>query len=157
MRLANGLLWTIPITLDVSKEQVEESKIEPTKRIALLDPRDYVPLAILTVEDVYRPDKSKEAALVYGADDSAHPAVHYLHNIAKEFNVGGSLEAVQSPSHYDYVANRCKYTDSFREKRGPMMGIRGIDITKHVYRHSYRTSCSFQEASMDPCCCLPNP
>lgn len=108
MRLANGLLWTIPITLDVSKEQIEESKIEPSKRIALLDPRDYEPLAILTVEDVYRPDKSKEAALVYGADDSAHPAVHYLHNIAKEFNVGGSLEAVQSPSHYDYVANRCK-------------------------------------------------
>ncbi|CAO3645168.1 unnamed protein product [Mucor fragilis] len=111
MRLANGLLWTIPITLDVSKEQVEESKIEPTKRIALLDPRDYVPLAILTVEDVYRPDKSKEAALVYGADDSAHPAVHYLHNIAKEFNVGGSLEAVQSPSHYDYVANRYTPTE----------------------------------------------
>ncbi|KAF1803400.1 sulfate adenylyltransferase [Mucor lusitanicus] len=111
MRLANGLLWTIPITLDVSKEQIEESKIEPSKRIALLDPRDYEPLAILTVEDVYRPDKSKEAALVYGADDSAHPAVHYLHNIAKEFNVGGSLEAVQSPSHYDYVANRYTPTE----------------------------------------------
>lgn len=109
MRLANGLLWTIPITLDVSKEQIEESKIEPTKRIALLDPRDYTPLAILTVEDVYKPNKAKEAELVYGADDSAHPAVHYLHNIAKEFNIGGSLQAVQSPSHYDYVANRCKY------------------------------------------------
>ncbi|KAG2205864.1 hypothetical protein INT46_002103 [Mucor plumbeus] len=111
MRLANGLLWTIPITLDVSKEQIEESKIEPSKRIALLDPRDYEPLAILTVEDVYRPDKSKEAALVYGADDSAHPAVNYLHNIAKEFNIGGSLEAVQSPSHYDYVANRYTPTE----------------------------------------------
>ncbi|KAL7317525.1 Sulfate adenylyltransferase [Mucor circinelloides] len=111
MRLANGLLWTIPITLDVSKEQIEESKIEPSKRIALLDPRDYEPLAILTVEDVYRPDKSKEAALVYGADDSAHPAVHYLHNIAKEFNIGGSLQAVQSPSHYDYVANRYTPTE----------------------------------------------
>ncbi|GAN06352.1 ATP sulphurylase [Mucor ambiguus] len=111
MRLANGLLWTIPITLDVSKEQIEESKIEPSKRIALLDPRDYEPLAILTVEDVYRPDKSKEAALVYGADDSAHPAVHYLHNIAKEFNVGGSLQAIQSPSHYDYVANRYTPTE----------------------------------------------
>jgi sulfate adenylyltransferase len=108
MRLANGLLWTIPITLDVSKEQIEESKIEATKRIALLDPRDYTALAILTVEDVYRPDKKKEAELVYGADDEAHPAVHYLHHIAKEFNVGGTLEAVQSPSHYDYVANRCK-------------------------------------------------
>ncbi|RCI01208.1 Sulfate adenylyltransferase [Rhizopus azygosporus] len=110
MRLANGLLWPIPITLDVSKQELEESKIEPSKRIALLDPRDNEPLAILTVEDIYRPDKSKEAKLVYGADDIAHPAVNYLHNIAKEFNLGGSLEAIQAPSHYDYVANR--YTPS---------------------------------------------
>lgn len=109
MRLANGLLWTIPITLDVSKEQIEESKIAPSKRIALLDPRDYTALAILTVEDVYTPNKAKEAEKVYGANDLAHPAVNYLHNIAKEFNIGGSLEAIQSPSHYDYVANRCKY------------------------------------------------
>ncbi|KAG2230681.1 sulfate adenylyltransferase [Thamnidium elegans] len=111
MRLANGLLWTIPITLDVSKEQIEESKIAPSKRIALLDPRDYTALAILTVEDVYQPNKAKEAELVYGANDLAHPAVTYLHEIAKEFNVGGSLEAIQTPSHYDYVANRYTPTE----------------------------------------------
>ncbi|GAA5795521.1 sulfate adenylyltransferase [Helicostylum pulchrum] len=111
MRLANGLLWTIPITLDVSKEQIEESKIAPSKRIALLDPRDYTALATLTVEDVYKPNKVKEAELVYGANDLAHPAVTYLHDIAKEFNVGGTLEAIQSPSHYDYVANRYTPTE----------------------------------------------
>lgn len=108
MRLSNGLLWPIPITLDLSKEELEETKIETSKRVALLDPRDYEPLAILTVQDVYSPNKSKEAEHVYGADDVAHPSVNYLHNIAKEFYVGGSLEAVQPPSHYDYVANRCK-------------------------------------------------
>ncbi|KAI8069078.1 sulfate adenylyltransferase [Gilbertella persicaria] len=111
MRLADGTLWPIPITLDVSQEEVNEAKIEPSKRIVLLDPRDYEPLAILTVEDVYRPDKSKEATLVYGADDLAHPAVNYLHNKAKELNVGGSLEAIQPPSHYDYVANRFTPTE----------------------------------------------
>ncbi|CAO3682895.1 unnamed protein product [Rhizopus stolonifer] len=110
MRLSNGLLWPIPITLDLSKEELEETKIEASKRVALLDPRDYEPLAILTVQDVYSPNKSKEAEHVYGADDIAHPSVNYLHNIAKEFYVGGSLEAVQPPSHYDYVANR--YTPS---------------------------------------------
>lgn len=108
MRLANGLLWPIPITLDVSKEELNKSGIQPSKRIALLDSRDYEPLAILTIEDIYRPNKPKEAKSVYGADDIAHPAVNYLHNIAKEFNIGGSLEAIQPPSHYDYVANRCK-------------------------------------------------
>ncbi|KAG0788595.1 hypothetical protein G6F22_006959 [Rhizopus arrhizus] len=111
MRLTNGLLWPIPITLDVSKEEVQENKIEASKRIVLLDPRDYEPLAILTVEDIYTPNKSKEAELVYGADDIAHPAVNYLHNIAKEFNVGGTLEAIQPPSHYDYVANRYTPTE----------------------------------------------
>ncbi|KAG1151535.1 hypothetical protein G6F37_001082 [Rhizopus arrhizus] len=111
MRLANGLLWPIPITLDVSKEELNKNGIQPSKRIALLDSRDYEPLAILTVEDIYCPNKPKEAKLVYGADDIAHPAVNYLHNIAKEFNIGGSLEAIQPPSHYDYVSNRYTPTE----------------------------------------------
>ncbi|KAJ8662804.1 sulfate adenylyltransferase [Lichtheimia ornata] len=106
MRLTSGLLWPMPITLDVNQAEIDESKIQPKNRIALVDPRDYQPLAILTVDDVYRPDKSNEAAKVYGADDAAHPAVYYLHNVAKEFYVGGSLQAIQSPAHYDYVANR---------------------------------------------------
>ncbi|KAI8086487.1 sulfate adenylyltransferase [Halteromyces radiatus] len=110
MRLTSGLLWSMPITLDVSQEEIEASQIQPQRRIALLDPRDYEALAILTVDDIYEPNKSKEAEYVFGADDSAHPAVYYLHNIAKKFYVGGSLEAIQSPSHYDYVANR--YTPS---------------------------------------------
>lgn len=147
MRLTNGLLWPIPITLDVSKEEVQENKIEASKRIVLLDPRDYEPLAILTVEDIYTPNKSKEAELVYGADDIAHPAVNYLHNIAKEFNVGGTLEAIQPPSHYDYVANRCKF---FFYKCVMLLLIT-------ILRHPYRTPCSLQEAPMDTCRCLPNP
>lgn len=111
MRLTSGLLWPMPITLDVNQAEIDESKLQPKNRVALVDPRDYEPLAILTVEDVYRPDKSNEAAKVYGADDQAHPAVFYLHNVAKEFYVGGSLEAIQAPAHYDYVANRCKYKE----------------------------------------------
>ncbi|KAI8337410.1 sulfate adenylyltransferase [Chlamydoabsidia padenii] len=110
MRLTSGLLWSIPITLDVNEEEIKASQLEPQSRVTLLDPRDYEPLAILTVDDVYQPNKSKEAEHVFGADDSAHPAVYYLHNVAKKFYVGGTLEAIQSPSHYDYVANR--YTPS---------------------------------------------
>ncbi|KAF7722607.1 Sulfate adenylyltransferase [Apophysomyces ossiformis] len=106
MRLASGLLWPMPVTLDVNQKQIDTLQLQAGRRVALLDPRDYEPLAILTVEDVYKPDKSKEAQLVFGADDSAHPAVHYLHQVAKEFYVGGSLEAIQPPAHYDYVANR---------------------------------------------------
>ncbi|KAJ2961323.1 hypothetical protein NQZ79_g3415 [Umbelopsis isabellina] len=106
MRLADGNLWSMPITLDVSQERIDALGIKPAVRITLRDPRDDQALAILTVDDVYRPDKTKEAVNVYGADDVAHPAVHYLHSIAKDFYVGGKLEAIQPPSHYDYVSNR---------------------------------------------------
>lgn len=44
---------------------------------------------------------------MFGADDDAHPAVHYLHNVAKELYIGGSLEAIALPNHYDYVEHRC--------------------------------------------------
>lgn len=108
MRLTSGLLWSIPITLDVNEEEIKASQLVPQQKVTLLDPRDYEPLAILTVDDVYEPNKAKEAEHVFGADDSAHPAVYYLHNVAKKYYVGGALEAIQSPSHYDYVANRCK-------------------------------------------------
>ncbi|KAI8379292.1 sulfate adenylyltransferase [Radiomyces spectabilis] len=106
MRLSNGLLWPMPITLDVSKAEVDELQIQANRRIVLIDSRDYEPLAILTVADVYQPDKAKEATNVFGANDLAHPAVQYLHNTAKDYYVGGSLEAIQPPAHYDYVANR---------------------------------------------------
>ncbi|KAI8390846.1 sulfate adenylyltransferase [Radiomyces spectabilis] len=106
MRLSSGLLWPVPVTLDVNQEEIDTLSIKHQQRIALLDPRNYDILAILTVEDVYRPDKVKEATSVFGSNDTAHPAIHYLHNIAKEYYVGGSLQAIQAPAHYDYVANR---------------------------------------------------
>lgn len=114
MRLADGILWSMPITLDVSQERIDALGIKPSARIALRDPRDDQALAILTVDDVYQPNKTKEAINVYGADDVAHPAVNYLHSIANDFYVGGKLEAIQPPSHYDYVSNRCKFKGPLR-------------------------------------------
>jgi len=43
-----------------------------------------------------------------GADDPAHPAVSYLRNKVKEFYVGGSVQAIQAPKHFDYVGLRCE-------------------------------------------------
>jgi sulfate adenylyltransferase len=60
------------------------------------------------VEDIYRPDKANEAIKVFGDDDSAHPAVAYLHNHVKEFYIGGKVQAIQPPTHFDYVALRCE-------------------------------------------------
>ena len=106
LRLESGVLFSIPITLDVNQEQIDSLKIAPGARLSLRDLRDDQLLAILTVDDVYRPDKVHEAKSVFGADDQAHPAVKYLHNTAKEFYVGGSIEAVNRLNHFDYVAIR---------------------------------------------------
>lgn len=57
LRLADGVLFPMPITLDVSPDFINTSAIKPFSRIALLDPRDDRPLAILTVQDIYKPDK----------------------------------------------------------------------------------------------------
>ena len=48
LRLADGALFAIPITLDVSKEDIEAKSIVPGARIALRDPRDDEALAIIT-------------------------------------------------------------------------------------------------------------
>lgn len=56
-RLENGLLFSMPITLDVDQEQIDQLAIKPGAKITLRDFRDDRDLAILTVEDVYRPDK----------------------------------------------------------------------------------------------------
>ncbi|CAG99480.1 sulfate adenylyltransferase [Kluyveromyces lactis] len=97
-RLQNGLVWTIPITLDVDAEFA--SQLSPDQRIVLLQDNEF-PLAILTVSDVYQPDKAVEAKKVFRGDPE-HPAVKYLFEQAGEFYVGGSLEAIQLPVHYDY-------------------------------------------------------
>ena len=61
-------------------------------------------MAILTVDDVYKPDKEREAKKVFSEDgDVAHPAIKYLYTSTKEFYVGGKLEAIDRLMHYDYV------------------------------------------------------
>ncbi|KAF7981892.1 hypothetical protein HWV62_31475 [Athelia sp. TMB] len=106
LRLADGTLFPIPITLDASHEDIERLSIKPGARITLRDPRDDEALAIITVEDIYQPDRVKEAVEVFGADDPAHPSVAYLRNRVKDFYIGGKVQAIQAPTHFDYVALR---------------------------------------------------
>ncbi|EJU04095.1 sulfate adenylyltransferase [Dacryopinax primogenitus] len=111
MRLADGTLFPIPITLDVSAGDVKTLGIAPNARIALRDPRDDTLLAVLTVQDVYTYNKKNEAVKVFGADDIAHPAVKYLYDRCKEYYVGGKLQAIKLPTYFDYVALRYTPTE----------------------------------------------
>lgn len=103
MRLADGALWPMPITLDVSEEFAKG--IEEGQDIALRD-QEGVILATMTVTDNWTPDKSKEAKGVFGADDQAHPTINYLHNTAGKVYLGGPVTGIQQPVHYDFRARR---------------------------------------------------
>ncbi len=103
LRLKSGELWAMPITLDVS-ENFAKSLIK-NEEIVLRD-LEGVPLAILKIESIWQPDKAKEAELVFGKNDTAHPAVNYLHNQAGDWYVGGQILGLEMPKHYDYISHR---------------------------------------------------
>ena len=105
MRLSTGDLWPIPVTLDVGQDFAD--KVEPGQDIALRDAEGVV-LAIMSVTDKWTPDKGREAEKVFGngADDLAHPAINYLHNVAGPVYLGGPITGIQPPTHYDFRARR---------------------------------------------------
>ena len=103
MRLEDGTLWPMPITLDVNQDFADARK--SGEKIALRD-QEGVILAILEIGDIYTPDKAREAEMVFGADDDAHPAVNYLHNTAGPVYIGGAITGIQQPVHYDFRGRR---------------------------------------------------
>jgi sulfate adenylyltransferase len=100
MRLANGTLWPMPITLDVTEDFAR--KLTPgTSKVALRDPEG-VMLAVLNVEEVWQADRKAEAQAVFASTSPAHPGADYTINKANPWYVGGNLEGTQIPSHYDF-------------------------------------------------------
>ncbi|KAI9733292.1 MAG: Sulfate adenylyltransferase [Cirrosporium novae-zelandiae] len=105
VRLADGCLFSIPICLDVNQDIKDKLKLKAGTRVTLRDFRDDRNLAIITIDDVYKPDKQKEAKEVFGGDPE-HPAIKYLFESTGDYYVGGKVDAVNKLEHYDYVALR---------------------------------------------------
>ena len=103
MRLPGGVLWPMPITLDVSEEFAQQANVGET--LALRDPEGAL-IATLEVSDKWAPDKAQEAESVFGTQDQAHPGVNYLMNTAHPIYLGGKLRGLEAPSHYDFRALR---------------------------------------------------
>jgi sulfate adenylyltransferase len=103
MRLPDGTLWPIPITLDVGEDFA--GQLKPSTRVALRDEEGTM-LAALTIEDVWRPDRRAEAAMVFGTDDESHPGVAYLMRSSGTYYVAGTIEGIQLPTHYDFKTLR---------------------------------------------------
>ena len=111
MRLESGVLWPMPINLDVSEEfAVGVSKGDT---IALRDVEGVL-IATMEVSEIWQPDKTSEAKRVFGTNDESHPAVDYLMNKAGPVYLGGKVHGIEPVTFYDFKLLR----DSPSELRG---------------------------------------
>ena len=103
MRLPSGVLWPIPVTLDVSEAFAAD--LEPGETIALRDAEGLL-AANLEVGEIWRPEKTEEARAVYGTTDDTHPGVSHLLHRTHPVHVGGRVSGVDPILHYDHRALR---------------------------------------------------
>jgi sulfate adenylyltransferase len=111
MRLQSGVLWPLPITLDVSADFA--NGINSGDLIALRD-QEGVLIATMAVSDIWTPDKKSEAERVFGTSDDVHPGVNYLFHSAGPVYLGGRVHGVEPPTFYDFKLLR----DTPSELRG---------------------------------------
>lgn len=117
MRLADGTLWPVPVTLDISEATAE--RLAPGQDLALRD-LEGVLLGVLHVEDLWRPDREAEARALYGTTDPAHPGVDRLLTRTQAVYVGGRVEGVEPMAHHSFGALRHSPTELRQQfaKRG---------------------------------------
>jgi sulfate adenylyltransferase len=99
MRLQNDVLWPIPICLDIPDTQART--LEVGQSVAIRDPEGFL-LAIMHIEDIWPIECEKEASQIYGTRDQAHPGVHYLFNTSGDYYIGGKVEVLSLPLHFDF-------------------------------------------------------
>ncbi len=100
MRLADGTLWPLPVTLSVTPTD----SIAEGKTVALRDVYGNL-LAFLHIDEIYPFDKDNEARNAYGSTDAKHPSVAYLNRQPGHY-AAGRLEVLRTPPHYDFVELR---------------------------------------------------
>ena len=103
MRLRNGVLFPIPITLDVNE------KFSQTLALGeqiILRNKEGFKISVMTIESIWKPDLQKEAITVYNTNDSTHPAANYLLHSSNKMYIGGKIESITMPFHYDFKKYR---------------------------------------------------
>ena len=103
MQLQDGTCWPVPICLGISQKQGE--RLESGQSLAIRDPEGFL-LAVMHLESIWAIDKEKEATLVFGTQDRQHPGVHDLFAAGNHYYIGGRLEVLSLPLHFDFKALR---------------------------------------------------
>ncbi|RJQ68923.1 MAG: bifunctional sulfate adenylyltransferase/adenylylsulfate kinase [Desulfobacteraceae bacterium] len=99
MQLQDGTVWPLPVCLGISAKQARQ--IESGQSVAIRDPEGFL-LAIMHVEDIWPIDKQAEASATLGTTDLQHPWVRHLFEREGSYYVGGKLEVLSLPLHFDF-------------------------------------------------------
>jgi sulfate adenylyltransferase len=99
MRLVDGRFWPVPVTLDVPLKMAVG--LVPGQAVALRDAEGAL-IAVLTVTEIWQPDKGAEAQCLYGTRAVTHAAANHLLNVVGETYIAGKLEVVELPRHHDF-------------------------------------------------------
>jgi sulfate adenylyltransferase/3'-phosphoadenosine 5'-phosphosulfate synthase len=142
MRLENGLVWSVPITLAVSQAQAESIRVGTEVALRMPDGRN---VAVLEVSDKFVPDKELEAREVYRTTEDKHPGVAYLKSSGDVY-LGGEIKVLERPFapefpsyHRDPAETRAIF-----QSRG-WTTVVGFQTRNPVHRaHEYITKCALE-------------
>lgn len=116
MRMTNGTLWPVPITLSVSDTNTE---IKEGSEVALVDNESGTLMGSMLIEEKFEYDKKNEAINVFGTEDSKHPGVAKLYEQA-DVLIGGPVKAFSEldyPERFPgYYARPAETRQIFKEK-----------------------------------------
>jgi sulfate adenylyltransferase len=142
MRLANGLPWSIPITLSVTKEVANPLEVGWLLR---LDNSKGEFVGVLQLTEKYHYDKAREAIHVYRTDDAKHPGVQVVYNQGS-INLAGDiwlLERSPHPNFPDYQIDPAASRQMFQEKGWKT--IVGFQTRNPIHRaHEYIQKCALE-------------
>lgn len=142
MRLSNGLVWPIPVTLCPPDEQA--AAIREGQKVALKDDKGRL-LAILTVSEKYPHDKALEIPNVYRTEDEAHPGVA---TTQKQGNtcLAGPIDVINpnfEPEFPEYRLPPAKTREAFAAKGWST--IAAFQTRNPIHRaHEYLTKCALE-------------
>lgn len=144
MRLTDGTLWPIPITLSISENQAKDLSLN--SEVALFDEESRELMGSMKVKEKFTYDKEKEAELVFRSKDRAHPGVAKVFN-QHEILVGGPVKVFSEgpyPSLYGQYYARPKETRTIFEQRG-WSTIAAFQTRNPIHRsHEYCTKIALE-------------
>jgi sulfate adenylyltransferase len=154
MRLQDGSLWPVPVCLDISETKARN--LEAGQSAALRDPEGFL-LAIMHIEDIWAIDKSREMHQIYQTTDKTHPGVSHLTKQTKDFYVGGKVEVISLPLHYDFRQLRLAPQEVRREfnKLG-WRRVVGFQTSRVIHRPQFELTLQAMRKAKANILLLPN-